>query len=211
VTGSLALSAVCQGLELYSIRALVSGDFTVDVSHVLRRVCCCACRLLQGKRSAPPMTPQPQQQAAKKQKGAEGRPVSASAPAKGPVAKTAAAGAGPASSLLGFLLPVLWKVCAQVAQAAGTAPAVEADCCACRVALPCVPCYLSCVCASCCCLSTGGDAAASAYVSALVSELKKSAGSSLPLSTLASKVCRADACVLTVGQSDCIALQQTAQ
>jgi hypothetical protein len=39
------------------------------------------------------MTPQPQQQS-KKQKGQEGKPVPASAPAKGPAAKTTAAAAG---------------------------------------------------------------------------------------------------------------------
>ena len=45
---------------------------------------------VQGKRAGQPLTPQPQQQS-KKQKGQEGKAVPASAPAKGPAAKTAAA------------------------------------------------------------------------------------------------------------------------
>lgn len=81
-----------------------SGDCSADPSPVL--LCVVLCLLLQGKRSAPPLTPQPQQQAAKKQKGSEGRPVSASAPAKGPVAKTAAAGGG-CVQLIGVPLSVL--------------------------------------------------------------------------------------------------------
>lgn len=113
---------------------------------LLRVVLCLLLLLLQGKRSAPPLTPQPQQQAAKKQKGSEGRPVSASAPAKGPVAKTAAAGGGCVQltwglsvlhALVGGVLPLWgaiscvcrWSSVFAVVHAAEMAPAIDAHCC----------------------------------------------------------------------------------